>query len=212
MNVPIDHAFVGSPLNRRLFLASALVGTAFFVKGAPSTKKYRAAVIGRTGAGDYGHGFDTIFPDSIVFRWKLLADPDESGRKAAGARAGSSRLYADYREMLDKEKPQLVSIAPRQPDCHRDMALACIDAGAHIVIEKPITENLDEADEIVAAARRRGLKIAVGHKNRYSTDFARMQRLIREGFFGTVLEMRVQGKQDARCGRRGPDRSRHSRF
>ena len=168
--------------------------------GAPPAKRYRAAIIGRTGGGDYGHGFDTIFSGFESVSVEALADADEAGRKSAGARSGASRLYADYREMLAKEKPQLVSIASRQPDCHREMALACLEAGAHVVIEKPLTENLNEADEIVAAARRRGLKIAVGHKNRYSLDFARMQRLIREGFFGTILEMRVQGKQDSRAG------------
>src|SRR4051794_24942436 len=101
-------------LNRRSFLASAFAGTTLLVQGAPAKTKYRAAVIGRTGAGDYGHGFDTIFAGFDNISVEALADADESGRKAAGARSRASRLYADYREMLAREKPRIVSIAPRQ--------------------------------------------------------------------------------------------------
>ncbi len=102
--------------------------------------------------------------------------------------------------MLQKEKPHLVSIAPRHPDCHKAMALAAIEVGAHLIVEKPFTEHLDEADEVVGAAKAKGIHIVVGHKNRYSEEFFRMKHALDEGFLGQVLEMRVQGKQDQRAG------------
>jgi predicted dehydrogenase len=187
--------------SRRRFLQTSGALIASVLAGpAAEAKIYRAAIIGRTGGGDYGHGFDTIFAELQNVTVEALADSNPAGLEAAAKRSGAKRKYADYREMLQKEHPDLVSIAPRQPDCHRAMALEAIAMGAHLIVEKPFTEHLNEADEIVAAAEAKNLKILVGHKNRFSSDFVRMQRLIREGFLGTVLEMRVQGKQDGRAG------------
>ncbi len=167
---------------------------------AAEGKRYKAAIIGRTGGGDYGHGFELLFEGLANVSVEAIADTNPEGLKKAADRSGARRAYRDYREMLEREKPDLVSIGPRHPDCHREMALAAIEAGAHLIVEKPFTEHLEEADEIVAAAARRGRKIAVGHKNRYTEAFHRIQRQIEEGFFGTIIEMRVQGKQDRRVG------------
>jgi predicted dehydrogenase len=189
-------------LHTRRHFISAL-GAAATLAGTSSRaadKKYKAAIIGRTGSGDYGHGFDTIFDGLENVTVEAIADANAEGLEQAARRSGAKRKYADYREMLQKERPQLVSIAPRLPDCHKDMALAAIEVGAHCIMEKPFTEHLDEADEIVKAAKARGIHIVVGHKNRYSGEYTRMQRVIAEGFFGQVLEMRVQGKQDSRAG------------
>jgi predicted dehydrogenase len=131
---------------------------------------------------------------------EAVADQDAAGLAAAAKRSGARRTYLDFREMLAKEKPDLVSIGPRQPDCHREMALAAISAGAHLILEKPFAEHLNEADDIVEAAQAKGRRIAVGHKNRLSPEFQRMRGLLREDYLGTVLEMRVQGKQDHRAG------------
>ena len=164
------------------------------------SRKYKAAIIGRTGGGDYGHGYDTIWQGLENVSVEAIADADVKGLEAAAQRSGAKRKYTDFREMLQKEKPHLVSIAPRHPDCHKEMAMASIEVGAHIILEKPFTEHLNEADEIVQAARAKGIKIVVGHKNRYSNEYARMKKALDDGFLGQVLEMRVQGKQDARAG------------
>ena len=188
---------------RRSFIsslaASSLAGTLTQSRAAEAAQ-YKAAIIGRTGGGDYGHGFDTIFNDLNNVSVEAIADADPTGLKRAAERSQAKRSYADFREMLRTERPQIVCIAPRQPDCHKEMALAAIEVGAHCIIEKPFTEHLQDADEILEAARARRTHIVVGHKNRYNQLFTRMQRLLAEGFFGDVLEMRVQGKQDQRAG------------
>lgn len=194
---------VRAPLNsRRTFLSATAVAAASLCLPARTAEspRYKAAIIGRTGGGDYGHGFDTLFNDIASVSVEAIADSNHAGLEKAAVRSKARRKYSDFREMLAKERPQLVSIAPRQPDCHKDMALAAIDVGAHCIIEKPFTEHLQDADAIVDAARKRGVQIVVGHKYRYSNIFVQMQRLIAEGFFGDILEMRVQGKQDLRAG------------
>ena len=134
-------------LSRRSFLsrtgvhASALLsGLSLNIPGLRAAgKKYSGCILGRTGAGDYGHGLDIIFNGMDNVAVNAVADENAAGRKQAAERSGAVRQYADYREMLEKENPDIVSIGPRQPDCHREMCLACIEAGAHIYMEKPIT-------------------------------------------------------------------------
>src|SRR5262249_18850246 len=92
-------------------------------------EKYRVGVIGRTGRGDYGHDVDTVWLDVPNVEIVGVADESEEGRAKAKDRLKAPAAYADYREMLRKEKPDLVSVAPRWLDGHRDMALACAEAG-----------------------------------------------------------------------------------
>jgi len=66
--------------------------------------------------------------------------------------------------MLEKERPEIVSVAPRWLDCHRDMAVACAEFGANVFLEKPMCRTLAEADEVVAAFEKKGLKLALANR------------------------------------------------
>ncbi len=189
--------------SRRRFLSSSATLTAvsaFSIQRASAAKDYKAAVIGRTGGGDYGHGYDKIFNGLNNVSVAAVADQDENGRAKAAERSGAKRQYADYREMLEKEKPDLVSVAPRQPDCHKDMAVAAIENGAHVFMEKPFTETLEDSDAIISAAEKHNRIVAVAHNRRHTRLFRQIGQLVQDGSIGTVLEMRVYGKQDSRAG------------
>ena len=99
---------------------------------------YRVAVIGRTGKGNYGHGLDVVWNAVPNVRVVAVADEHAEGRAAAAKRLGAPQAYADYRQMLERERPAIVSVAPRWLDAHRDMVLACAQAGASIFMEKPL--------------------------------------------------------------------------
>jgi predicted dehydrogenase len=129
-----------------------------------------------------------------------VADEDERGREAARQRLGAPQAYADYREMLRRERPQIVSVAPRWLDCHRDMVVACAEAGASIFLEKPMCRTLQEADEMVAACERHHVKLAIAHQTRYSPRLERVRDLIASDRFGSIVEMRARGKEDRRGG------------
>jgi|YelNatPaOPRAMG01_1025707.scaffolds.fasta_scaffold04492_4 predicted dehydrogenase len=193
-------------VTRRRFLATSatvctgLVWGSWAGAGDPTERVWRAAIIGRTGGGDYGHGYDQIFKGFHNISVEAVADADSEGLRKAAERSGAKRQYRDYRQMLEKEKPDLVSIAPRHPDCHRPMALAAIEVCRGIIMEKPMTETPAEADEILAAADRRGVKICVGHTRRYTAEFVRVRALLQQGLIGTVRQVRIQGKQDQRAG------------
>ena len=190
---------------RRFLQAAAGVSTALLMRSAlgnQQTPTFRAAVIGHTGRGDYGHGLDVVFRDVPGVEVVALADAgaDSAVRAEATKKAGAARHYADYREMLQKEKPQLVSVAPRWTDEHHAMALAALSAGAHLITEKPFMETPAQADEVLAAADRGGKKIAVAHQMRMAPSIVRLKRAVDQGLIGDLLQLDAWGKQDRRAG------------
>jgi predicted dehydrogenase len=178
----------------------ALAAGAARADGPARPTPFTAAVIGHTGAGDYGHGLDVVFNDVPGIEVVAVADPDAPGRAKAAERAKAARQYADYREMLRKENPALVSIAPRWSDQHHAIGLAALAAGAHLIMEKPITPTLAEADELLAAAERSKRKIAVAHQMRLAPSVLALKRAIDDGLVGDLLHIDAWGKQDARAG------------
>jgi predicted dehydrogenase len=192
-------------MKRRDFIAGAALGLATLVtaqKGGAATKsaKYRVAVIGRTGQGDYGHGLDVVWNDIEQAEIVAVADPNSQGRAAAALRLKAPRSYADYHQMLEKERPQIVSVAPRWLDCHRDIVLRCAETGCNVLLEKPMCQSLEQADEMIAALEQGNLKLAIAHQTRYSPALAYVEKAIAEGLLGDILELRGRGKEDRRGG------------
>jgi predicted dehydrogenase len=102
--------------------------------------------------------------------------------------------------MLKKEQPEIVSVGPRWADGHLEMVLACLEAGAHVYCEKPMTWNLEEGDQIVSMAGLAGLKVAVAHQGVYLRRVHRVKKLLEEGRLGQVQAIHAHGKQDGRGG------------
>jgi predicted dehydrogenase len=172
-----------------------------FVRGDDLTgKKWRAAVIGHTGKGDYGHGMDTIFLGREDVEVVAVADVDEGGREKAIGRCGAKRAYADFREMLEKERPGLVSVAPRMTGERKGMLLAALSAGAHVVSEKPFVRAPVDGDEVLKLATEKRLRTAVAHQMRVAPTVMHLKKRIGEGLIGDLLEIRAFGKQDQRAG------------
>jgi predicted dehydrogenase len=163
-------------------------------------RKYRAGVIGRTGRGGYGHALDIVwklFPNVQIV---AVADEDPQGLKKAAERLGVRAAYADYREMLRSEKPDVVSVAPRWVDCHHDMVIAAAEAGASIYLEKPMARTPAEADRMLAACDRARVKLAVAHQMRIAPIIELAKQRVKEGAIGQVQELRGRGKEDQRAG------------
>ena len=164
-------------------------------------KKYRVAVIGHTGRGNYGHRLDRVWRDTPQAEIVAVADADPAGLADAVGRLKAPKGYADYRKMLDEARPELVSVAPRWLDQHRDMLIAAVESGVRgIYLEKPMCRTMAEADEMVAACEKHNVKVAVSHQTRYSPKLSVVDELIASGKIGQVLEIRCRGKEDERAG------------
>ncbi|MEZ5304841.1 MAG: Gfo/Idh/MocA family oxidoreductase [Verrucomicrobiales bacterium] len=161
----------------------------------------KACVIGSTGKGNYGHGMDVVWQAFPQIEIAAVADDDAAGLAKASGRLGGAKPYADYRQMLAAEKPDLVSICPRWPDQHRDMLVAAAEAGVlGVYMEKPMCRSLEEADAMIAAAEKHGMKAAVAHQTRYSPVVHAAKQMVEDGKIGRVLELRGRGKDDPRGG------------
>ncbi|HTM48016.1 MAG TPA: Gfo/Idh/MocA family oxidoreductase [Bryobacteraceae bacterium] len=167
---------------------------------AQARGKYRAAIIGHTGAGNYGHEWDATWNDIEGVEVVAAADVNEAGRKKAAARSRAQRSYADFREMLQKEKPNLVAICPRALEERIPMISAAAEVGAHILVEKPMAKNLAEADQIVRIAAEHRIKIAVGLVMRSAPVMIKAREMVAAGEIGMLQEMRARGKEDRRAG------------
>jgi predicted dehydrogenase len=102
--------------------------------------------------------------------------------------------------MLDEEKLDVVSIAPRWIDQHCEMVVAAAERGVHMYLEKPFCRTLAEADQMIAACERHRVKLAIAFQTRYSPKLPAVRQLIDEGRLGKTLELRGRGKEDARGG------------
>lgn len=185
---------------RRNVLLGSTAWTALRSLRAADPAVRKAAIIGHTGAGDYGHGIERIFKGLPGVTVVAVADPQDEGRARARATCGAARDYADYREMLQKEKPDLVAIGPRWATEHHAMAIAALEAGAHLYLEKPFTITLAEADDILRLARASRRRVAVAHVTRMAPTVLRLEKALREGLIGGVLEIHTVGKMGSRAG------------
>ena len=114
------------------------------------------------------------------------ADIVEASREKFANDYGIPRTYADYREMLQKEKPDLVSICtwPRQ---HMEMTLAACEVKPKgIICEKYIAPTLAEGDKMIAAAHAAGVTLSIDHQLRCMPQFVQAREMVTSGKLGTI--------------------------
>jgi scyllo-inositol 2-dehydrogenase (NAD+) len=100
-----------------------------------------------------------------------------------GAATRATRVTADYRELLELDLDAvIVSTAPETT--HYPIARDCLLAGKHVLLEKPMGLTLGEADDLIATARERNLKLMIGYSQRFNPKFAFLKQLIKEGKLG----------------------------
>ena len=169
--------------------------------------KYKAALVGLTGisAGTPGLGPDVLLgglmPHShaaayvatpsvtLVAGCDLLPQRCEEFLRAWSPRLPHVRAYSDYREMLDRERPDLLSVAT--PD-HRHTQIVVDAAEGNvrgIYCEKPIATTLAEADRMIAVCRERGVALLINHTRRWFAEYLEARRLVREGAIGPLQRL-----------------------
>ncbi len=94
--------------------------------------------------------------------------------------------YTDFHELLELEKPELVAIATESGN-HSHIAIECIENGCHLIIEKPITLSLKDADAIISSANRKGVKVCACHQNRFNKSVQKIREAVEAGRFGRLL-------------------------
>ncbi len=106
--------------------------------------------------------------------------------KVSGFDLGNVHQYTNYHEMLENEKPELVAIATESGK-HAEIALQCIEAGCHVIIEKPIALSLNDADAIIRKAKDKGVKVCANHQNRFNKSVRKIRKALEEDRFGRMF-------------------------
>ena len=122
-----------------------------------------------------------------------IADIDE-GRLQAVGDVGAAK-YADYRQMLAREKPDAVYVATL-PDTHAAIAVEALEAGCHVVCEKPMALTVDECRRVIDAAEGAGRRLAVTFESRYYPVNQKIRQWIAEGRLGHVEAVHLQSLWD----------------
>lgn len=101
-------------------------------------------------------------------------------------------FYTDYHEMLEEVKPEGVIIAV-PPKFHGVIAIDCMRAGAHVLIEKPVTLTVEEADELILIAKELGKQILVGQHHRFDPSVQAAKETILSGRLGKLIGFHIFG-------------------
>ena len=112
-----------------------------------------------------------------------VCDLNEQRAHAVADKYAVDTVYTDYRDLLADPSIRAVSIAT--PDfAHREIAVAAAEAGKHILVEKPLATTVKDAEAIVRAAQRAGVKLMVDFHNRVNPPFVNAKRSIANGDLG----------------------------
>ena len=103
------------------------------------------------------------------------------------AAAHATRAYGSLEELLTKERPDAVTVAVPTEN-HHHAVLVALSAGCHVLVEKPIAATLEQADELVAAAKAARRVLAVGHIERYNPAVLELKRRLDDGQLGAVYQ------------------------
>ncbi len=139
----------------------------------------RVAVIG---VGNMGQHHARIY--SQLAQLIAISDVNEENGRALAAQF-SCKYYKNYVEMLDVEKPAAVSIAVPTP-LHKIIALEVIKHKINLLIEKPIALTVKDAKEILDAANSAGVKLTVGHIERFNPAVIKLKEIMKSGTLGEI--------------------------
>lgn len=123
---------------------------------------------------------------------ELVALADENGGLAESvSRLHGGRAYCDYRQMVECERPEAVIVAVHT-QAHFGVVADLLEAGCHVLVEKPIAASLDEARQLVALAERKGLVLMVGHIERYNPAVIELKRRLEAGELGRIFQIHAR--------------------
>jgi len=147
----------------------------------------KAAVIG---VGTMGRNHARVYAQLEHATLVAAADTDPKALEAI-ARTYKVQTYTDYEQMLDEAKPDLVSVAvPTR--FHREVATAVLKRGVHVFLEKPIASTVEEGQKIVDCSRATGIKLAVGHIERFNPAVIALKEQLDAGQLGRIFQIHAR--------------------
>lgn len=144
-------------------------------------KPLRAAVIGTGNMGKFHVRNYLEMEDTTLV---AIADLNEETGTKLSKEAGC-KYYKDYKEMIEKEKPDLVSIAV-PTKYHTEVAIYCLSHKIPTILEKPIADTVENAKKIVAASKKSKTLLTIGHIERFNPAVIKLKEIIDSGKLGQI--------------------------
>ncbi|MFN7927878.1 MAG: Gfo/Idh/MocA family oxidoreductase [Blastocatellia bacterium] len=138
--------------------------------------RMKVAVIG---TGHLGQAHARIYASLPSVELIAVCDTNEAAGRTI-AEKHNTRFVRDYRELLDAV--EAVSVATPTVN-HHEITCACLQAGIHVLVEKPIARTLAEADEMIALAADKNVTLQVGHIERFNPGFVLLREQIQQPYF-----------------------------
>jgi len=149
-------------------------------------KKLKVAVVGLTVGGSHVNNYVASKNVSEV----VICDTNTEKLNSVGDKHGISKRYLNYEQMLAEEKPDAVSVAA--PNfLHLPFAVKAMEAGAHVLTEKPMACNADEARLMYECAQRTGKKLMINFNQRFQKDVRALKSIIDDGKLGEIYYVRT---------------------
>jgi predicted dehydrogenase len=150
-------------------------------------RRIRIGVVGVGAAGRHHLRGYRAHPNADVV---AIADPDAARLQEIGGEFGVSRRYPSGEQMLQEENLDVVSIVTPNK-FHRPLTIAALEAGCHVLCEKPMAMNADEARQMLAVSRRVGKRIMVNFSYRFTEQSMALKRQVDAGALGEVYYART---------------------
>ena len=159
----------------------------------PANAEFGIGLIGAGYIAEIGH-----VPAFMKARYRLVAAADSSEERRDYCRqvASIDKVFADYRALLDLQEVEIVDITVPQSSPHKiGMVHDAIDAGKHVLVEKPLAMDYQEAKAVVEHARRAGVKLAICHQYRWIPVFRAIKNLIDQGYLGDLFMLSMDERR-----------------
>jgi UDP-N-acetylglucosamine 3-dehydrogenase len=144
--------------------------------------------IGVIGVGVMGSNHARVLSEMAGIELVGVVDPERKQREFVSRNLGCAQ-FGDFKSLLDSGVDAVTIAAPTH--LHHDLALACISAGVHVMVEKPIAPTVEEGRAIVSAAHHAGVTLMVGHVERFNPAVESIKRAIKNQDILSIAITRV---------------------
>ncbi|MDG6925842.1 MAG: Gfo/Idh/MocA family oxidoreductase [Nitrososphaerota archaeon] len=144
--------------------------------------------VGVIGLGTWGEKHLQVLKGTAGVEVVAVCDTGQDRLKALAARYGVSRSYTSFSEMLANERLDAVHVVTPEP-AHREPVVQASSKGIHVLVEKPMATNLEDADAMIRASETNKTILMVGHILRWDTRYAMVKESIESGGFGKIASI-----------------------
>jgi len=152
------------------------------------TPPIKAAVVGYGPAFNMGKHHASSMEATGRIKVVAVCDVDEARLKVARQELGDVRTYTSVARLARDEAVQLVAVVVPH-NVHLKATLPLLEAGKHVVVEKPMALTLAECNRMIEAARKAGVTLSVYHNRRHDGDFLAIGDVIQKGYIGEVFHL-----------------------